>query len=108
MAVTMVIGNNPQISASLYAPHTMAVLANEFAEATNDLYLHALVEIEERHHDADHQRHFANVHLVDGPAGHDRGGRWPTHRLERGMTRNHWRRAFPTSLSCSAAQLSSR
>jgi phosphate transport system permease protein len=47
MAVTMVIGNNPQISASLYAPqYTMAaVLANEFAEATNDLYLHALVEI---------------------------------------------------------------
>ena len=47
MAVTMVIGNNPQISASLYAPqYTMAaVLANEFAEATGDLYLHALVEI---------------------------------------------------------------
>ena len=47
MAVTMVIGNNPQISTSLYAPqYTMAaVLANEFAEATGDLYLHALVEI---------------------------------------------------------------
>jgi phosphate transport system permease protein len=47
MAVTMVIGNNPQISWSLYAPqYTMsAVLANEFAEATDDLYLHALVEI---------------------------------------------------------------
>jgi phosphate transport system permease protein len=47
MAVTMVIGNSPQISASLYAPqYTMAaVLANEFAEATSDLYLHALVEI---------------------------------------------------------------
>jgi phosphate transport system permease protein len=47
MAVTMVIGNNPQISLSLFAPqYTMAaVLANEFAEATNDLYLHALVEI---------------------------------------------------------------
>ena len=47
MAVTMVIGNNPQVSASLFAPqYTMAaVLANEFAEATNDLYLHALVEI---------------------------------------------------------------
>jgi phosphate transport system permease protein len=47
MAVTMVIGNNPQISWSLYAPqHTMAaVLANEFAEATGDLYLHALTEI---------------------------------------------------------------
>jgi phosphate transport system permease protein len=47
MAVTMVIGNSPQISASLYAPqYTMAaVLANEFAEAAGDLYLHALVEI---------------------------------------------------------------
>jgi phosphate transport system permease protein len=47
MAVTMVIGNTPQISVSLYAPqYTMAaVLANEFAEAAQDLYLHALVEI---------------------------------------------------------------
>jgi phosphate transport system permease protein len=47
MAVTMVIGNSPQISWSLYAPqYTMAaVLANEFAEATGDLYLHALIEI---------------------------------------------------------------
>ena len=47
MAVTMVIGNSPQITASLFAPqYTMAaVLANEFAEASGDLYLHALVEI---------------------------------------------------------------
>ncbi len=47
MAVTMVIGNNPQISASLFAPqYTMAaVIANEFTEAADDLYLHALVEI---------------------------------------------------------------
>src|SRR5215213_5793354 len=47
MAVTMVIGNSPQISTSLFAPqYTMAaVLANEFAEASGDLYLHALVEI---------------------------------------------------------------
>jgi phosphate transport system permease protein len=47
MAVTMVIGNSPQISLSLFAPqYTMAaVLANEFAEATGDLYLNALVEI---------------------------------------------------------------
>jgi phosphate transport system permease protein len=47
MAVTMVIGNNPQISASLLAPqYTMAaVLANEFAEAADDLYLAALIEI---------------------------------------------------------------
>ncbi len=47
MAVTMVIGNSPQISLSLFAPqYTMAaVLANEFAEATGELYLNALVEI---------------------------------------------------------------
>ena len=47
MAVTMVIGNTPRISASLYAPqYTMAaVLANEFTEADTDLYLHALIEI---------------------------------------------------------------
>ena len=47
MAVTMLIGNNPQISWSLYAPqYTMAaVIANEFTEATDDLYLNALVEI---------------------------------------------------------------
>ncbi len=43
----MVIGNNPQITASLFAPqYTMsAVLANEFAEAADDLYLSALIEI---------------------------------------------------------------
>ncbi len=47
MAVTMVIGNNPQISASLFAPgySIAAVIANEFTEATGDLYLHALVEL---------------------------------------------------------------
>ena len=47
MAVTMVIGNNPQLSASLFAPqYTMAaVIANEFTEAADDLYLSALVEI---------------------------------------------------------------
>ena len=47
MAVTMVIGNRPEISASLFAPgYTMAsVLANEFTEATSDVYLSALVEI---------------------------------------------------------------
>jgi len=47
LAVTMVIGNRPEISASLFAPaYTMAaVLANEFTEATSDLYLSALVEI---------------------------------------------------------------
>jgi phosphate transport system permease protein len=47
MAVTMVIGNRPEIAASLFAPgYTMAsVLANEFTEAATDLYLSALIEI---------------------------------------------------------------
>jgi phosphate transport system permease protein len=47
MAVTMVIGNNPKISVSLFAPqYTMAaVIANEFTEAADDLYLSALIEI---------------------------------------------------------------
>jgi len=47
MAVTMVIGNRPAIAKSLFAPgYTMAsVLANEFSEATGDLYLSALIEI---------------------------------------------------------------
>src|SRR6202142_3387188 len=47
MAVTMVIGNTPQIAKSLFAPgYTMAsVLANEFSEATGDLYLSSLIEI---------------------------------------------------------------
>jgi len=47
MAVTMVIGNNPRISMSLFAPqYTMAaVIANEFTEAADELYLSALVEI---------------------------------------------------------------
>ena len=47
MAVTMVIGNNPQASWSLFAPqYTMAsVIANEFKEAVEELHLHALVEI---------------------------------------------------------------
>jgi phosphate transport system permease protein len=47
MAITMVIGNRPDIAASLFAPgYTMAsVLANEFTEATGELYLSALMEI---------------------------------------------------------------
>lgn len=47
MAVTMVIGNRPEIAKSLFAPgYTMAsVIANEFSEATDDLYLSALIEI---------------------------------------------------------------
>jgi len=47
MAVTMVIGNNPSIHASLFAPgYTIAsVIANEFTEATGKVYLSALVEV---------------------------------------------------------------
>lgn len=47
MAVTMVIGNRPDILPSLFAPaySIAAVIANEFTEATSDLYLSALVEI---------------------------------------------------------------
>jgi phosphate transport system permease protein len=47
MAVTMVIGNHPDIAKSLFAPgYTLAsVIANEFSEATGDLYLSSLIEI---------------------------------------------------------------
>jgi phosphate transport system permease protein len=47
MAVTMVIGNTPQIAASLFKPgYTLAsVIANEFTEATTDLYLQSLTAI---------------------------------------------------------------
>ncbi|NVN99657.1 MAG: phosphate ABC transporter permease subunit PstC [Geobacteraceae bacterium] len=47
MAVTMVIGNTPQISLSLLAPaYTMpSVIANEFAEATSNLHSSALMEV---------------------------------------------------------------
>jgi phosphate transport system permease protein len=47
MAVTMVIGNDPRIVASLFAPgySIAAVIANEFTEATGDLYVQALIEL---------------------------------------------------------------
>ena len=47
MAVTMVIGNTPRVSASLFAPQysMAAVIANEFSEAADDLHLSSLVEI---------------------------------------------------------------
>ena len=47
MAVTMVIGNRAEISASLFAPgYTMAsLIANEFSEATNDMHLSALMAV---------------------------------------------------------------
>lgn len=47
MAVTMVIGNDPRINASLFAPaySIAAVIANEFTEATGNLYLQSLIEL---------------------------------------------------------------
>lgn len=47
MAVTMVIGNNLDLTPSLLHPgYTMSsIIVNEFTEATYDLYLHALIEI---------------------------------------------------------------
>jgi phosphate transport system permease protein len=47
MAVTMVIGNDPKISASLFAPgySIAAIIANEFAEATTELYRQSLIEM---------------------------------------------------------------
>src|SRR5262249_56080541 len=47
MAVTMVIGNRPEIAKSLFAPgYTLAsVVANEFTEAASDIYLSALFQI---------------------------------------------------------------
>jgi phosphate transport system permease protein len=47
MAVTMVIGNDPKIKASLFAPgySIAAVIANEFSEATGQVYQSALIEL---------------------------------------------------------------
>jgi len=47
MAVTMVIGNTPTISASLFSPgySIAAVIANEFAEAPGELYIQSLIEL---------------------------------------------------------------
>ena len=47
MAVTMVIGNTPSISASLFAPgySIAAVIANEFTEATGDMYIQSLIQL---------------------------------------------------------------
>ncbi len=47
MAVTMVIGNRALISPSLFDPsYTMAsVIANEFTEATSEMYLSALIQL---------------------------------------------------------------
>jgi phosphate transport system permease protein len=47
MAVTMVIGNTPQIKASLFAAgdSIASVIANQYTEATGDLYLQSLIEL---------------------------------------------------------------
>jgi phosphate transport system permease protein len=47
IATTMVIGNRPEIAASLFAPsYTLSsVIANEFTEATTDIYVSALLEL---------------------------------------------------------------
>ena len=47
MAVTMVIGNDPRIRASLFAPgySIAAVIANEFSEATSGMHTSALIEL---------------------------------------------------------------
>ena len=47
IAATMVIGNKPEIAASLFAPsYTLSsVIANEFTEATSDIYISALIEL---------------------------------------------------------------
>lgn len=47
MAVTMLIGNTHELSASLLAPgYTMAsLIANEFSEATSDIHLSALMAV---------------------------------------------------------------
>src|SRR5262249_32378996 len=47
MAVTMVVGNAPNISASLFSPgySIAAVIANEFTEATGQMYVQSLIEL---------------------------------------------------------------
>ena len=81
MAVTMVIGNNPQVSLSLFAPqYTMAaVIANEFTEAADDLYLHALDRDRPRavHHHADRQLAVAPADLEHGATATARRARAP-------------------------------
>jgi phosphate transport system permease protein len=47
MAVTMVIGNTPQMNTSLFAPgySIAAVIANEFTEATSSMHVSALIQL---------------------------------------------------------------
>ena len=78
MAVTMVIGNNPQVSLSLFAPqYTMAaVIANEFTEAADELYLSRADRDRSRavHHHADRELAVAAADLEHGA----QRGRRPT------------------------------
>ena len=81
MAVTMVIGNNPQVSASLFAPqYTMAaVIANEFTEAADELYLSRAGRNRARavHHHADRQLAVAAADLEHGAQRRDGAGAEP-------------------------------
>ena len=106
MAVTMLIGNNPQITWSLYAPqYTMAaVLANEFTEADNDLYLNALIEIGlVLFIITPSSRPVAHAHLVDG-ATETTPARSSDASAGDGVMRDRWRAASRMRSSCSAAQ----
>ncbi len=73
MAVTMVIGNNPQVAGSLFAPqYTMAaVIANEFTEAADrPLPLRAHRDRPRAlHHHAHRQRRLAAAHLEHAATG---------------------------------------
>ena len=87
MAVTMVIGNRPEIAASLFAPaYSMAaVIANEFSEATEELYLHALIEVGLVAVRADHGRQRRRARA-------DRAPRETRERAMRWLPRNRRRR----------------
>jgi phosphate transport system permease protein len=75
MAVTMVIGNTPKISLSLLDPsYSMAaIIANELAEATSDMYVHSLIALG--------LVLFGITFLVNALS------RWMIHRLESGGAR---------------------
>ena len=110
MAVTMVIGNNPTVSWSLFAPqYTMAaVIANEFTEATDDLHLHALIEIGLVLFIITlcGERAVAHAHLEHEPAGRWRSRKRrlePAMARRGGMTRNERARAARSSRTIAVA-----
>ena len=102
IAVTMVIGNRPQISASLFAPsYTLAsVIANEFTEATTSLYISALIELglDSLFREHDRQRRRAPDDLERARFGADLLTPWP-HRAKDSL-RPSWRCDTP---GCGAA-----